>query len=219
MTDLDQLRDDLLAAVAAAAGLDALEAVRVHALGKQGAVTGAAQDAGRHDARGASGAGPAHPRPARGGHRRDRGAQGAARARRARRAAGARDARHDAAGRRGADGHGPSGQPGDGRTGRDLRRSRLRGRDRARDRGRLAQFHRAQHSRDPSGAGDARHLLFPGRRGRRAQDAAAHAHLAGADPHDGERRSRRSASSRRAAPIAPIRTRPTRRCSIRSRGW
>ena len=40
MTDLDQLRDDLLAAVAAAAGLDALDAVRVHALGKQGAVTG-----------------------------------------------------------------------------------------------------------------------------------------------------------------------------------
>ena len=40
MTDLDQLCDDLLAAVAAAAGLDALDAVRVHALGKQGAVTG-----------------------------------------------------------------------------------------------------------------------------------------------------------------------------------
>lgn len=40
MTDLDQLRGDLLAAIDAAAGLDALEAVRVHALGKQGAVTG-----------------------------------------------------------------------------------------------------------------------------------------------------------------------------------
>lgn len=40
MTDLDKLRDDLLAAVAAAAGLDALDAVRVHALGKQGVVTG-----------------------------------------------------------------------------------------------------------------------------------------------------------------------------------
>jgi phenylalanyl-tRNA synthetase alpha chain len=39
-TDLDQLRGDLLAAIDAAAGLDALEAVRVHALGKQGAVTG-----------------------------------------------------------------------------------------------------------------------------------------------------------------------------------
>lgn len=38
-TDLDQLQTDLIAAVEAAAGLDALEAVRVHALGKQGAVT------------------------------------------------------------------------------------------------------------------------------------------------------------------------------------
>jgi phenylalanyl-tRNA synthetase alpha chain len=40
MTDLDQLRADLLTAVDASAGLDALEAVRVQALGKQGAVTG-----------------------------------------------------------------------------------------------------------------------------------------------------------------------------------
>ncbi len=39
-TDLDQLRADLLGSVDAAASLDALEAVRVHALGKQGAVTG-----------------------------------------------------------------------------------------------------------------------------------------------------------------------------------
>ena len=38
--DLDQLRADLLAAIDASAGVDALEAVRVHALGKQGAVTG-----------------------------------------------------------------------------------------------------------------------------------------------------------------------------------
>jgi phenylalanyl-tRNA synthetase alpha chain len=38
-TDLDQLRQDLLASIDAAAGLDALEAIRVHALGKQGAVT------------------------------------------------------------------------------------------------------------------------------------------------------------------------------------
>jgi phenylalanyl-tRNA synthetase alpha chain len=40
MTDLDQLKADLLAAIDAAAGLDALDAVRVHALGKQGTVTG-----------------------------------------------------------------------------------------------------------------------------------------------------------------------------------
>ena len=40
MTDLDQLRADLLGSVAAADSLDRLEAVRVQALGKQGAVTG-----------------------------------------------------------------------------------------------------------------------------------------------------------------------------------
>ena len=39
-TDLDQLRTDLLASVDAAAGLDALDAIRVLALGKQGTVTG-----------------------------------------------------------------------------------------------------------------------------------------------------------------------------------
>lgn len=39
MTDLDQLKADLLVAIDASAGLDALDAVRVHALGKQGAIT------------------------------------------------------------------------------------------------------------------------------------------------------------------------------------
>jgi phenylalanyl-tRNA synthetase alpha chain len=39
-TDLDQLRTDLLGGIDAAGSLDALDAVRVHALGKQGAVTG-----------------------------------------------------------------------------------------------------------------------------------------------------------------------------------
>lgn len=39
MSDPDTLRDDLLAAIAAAPALDALEAVRVEALGKQGRVT------------------------------------------------------------------------------------------------------------------------------------------------------------------------------------
>ena len=40
MTDLDHMRDHLLAAIAVSGGLDALEAVRVQALGKQGNVTG-----------------------------------------------------------------------------------------------------------------------------------------------------------------------------------
>ena len=39
-TDLEQLRRDLLASIDAATGLDAVEALRVHALGKQGAITG-----------------------------------------------------------------------------------------------------------------------------------------------------------------------------------
>lgn len=39
-TDLDQLRAELLASIDASPGVDALDAVRVHALGKQGAVTG-----------------------------------------------------------------------------------------------------------------------------------------------------------------------------------
>ena len=39
MTDLDHMREHMLAAVEAAAGLDALDAVRVEALGKQGRVT------------------------------------------------------------------------------------------------------------------------------------------------------------------------------------
>ncbi|AQR74490.1 phenylalanine--tRNA ligase subunit alpha [Sphingomonas sp. LM7] len=39
-TDLEHLRSDLLASIDAASGLDALEALRVHALGKQGAITG-----------------------------------------------------------------------------------------------------------------------------------------------------------------------------------
>ncbi|MAY95775.1 MAG: phenylalanine--tRNA ligase subunit alpha [Nocardioides sp.] len=38
-TDIDQLRQDLLASVDAAMSLDALESLRVHAIGKQGAVT------------------------------------------------------------------------------------------------------------------------------------------------------------------------------------
>ena len=39
MTDLDQMREHMLVAIDAAAGLDALDAVRVEALGKQGRVT------------------------------------------------------------------------------------------------------------------------------------------------------------------------------------
>ncbi|GAA4771701.1 phenylalanine--tRNA ligase subunit alpha [Stakelama sediminis] len=46
-TDIDQLREDVLAAIDVAAGLDALEAVRVHALGKQGSVTAQLKSLGK----------------------------------------------------------------------------------------------------------------------------------------------------------------------------
>ena len=47
MTDIAQLENDLLAAIASAKDEAALETVRVAALGKSGSVIGAAQDA-RH---------------------------------------------------------------------------------------------------------------------------------------------------------------------------
>ncbi len=46
-TDLDTLRGELLAAIDAATALDALEAVRVQALGKQGAITGLLKTLGK----------------------------------------------------------------------------------------------------------------------------------------------------------------------------
>ncbi len=48
--DLDQLKADLLAAIDASAGLDALDAIRVQALGKQGAVTGLLKTLGQMSA-------------------------------------------------------------------------------------------------------------------------------------------------------------------------
>ena len=90
-SDLDQMKQEMLGRIAAAADLPALEAERVAALGKQGAVTGLLKSLGAHDARGAAERGAAHPRPARGGHRGDRGAQGGAGGGRARAPARHRD--------------------------------------------------------------------------------------------------------------------------------
>ncbi|MBR0552896.1 phenylalanine--tRNA ligase subunit alpha [Sphingomonadaceae bacterium LXI357] len=45
--EIDQLREDVLAAIDVAAGPDALEAVRVHALGKQGTVTALLKSLGK----------------------------------------------------------------------------------------------------------------------------------------------------------------------------
>ena len=54
---------------------------------------------------------------------------------------------------------------------------------------------------------------------RRHAPGSPHAYEPGADQDHAQSRSRRFASSRRAASIAATPTRPTRRCSIRSRGW
>ncbi|TPG20539.1 phenylalanine--tRNA ligase subunit alpha [Sphingomonas koreensis] len=46
-SELDQMRENLLGGIAAASGIDALEAVRVHALGKAGAVTALLKSLGK----------------------------------------------------------------------------------------------------------------------------------------------------------------------------
>ena len=89
--------------------------------------------------------------------------------------------------------HRPPGQPGDGRARGDLRRPRLLGRRRARDRGRngiisprstCPRFHPARAMQDTF-------YLEPRDAGRGAARAA-HPHLAGADPGDARRMPRRS---------------------------
>ena len=165
MTDIAKLESDLLAAIASAKDEAGLEAVRVAALGKSGSVIGAAQDARVDDAGRAQGARPGDQRLEGTRHRRDRFGQGRAWRRRARRAAGHRDRRRHAAGARGAGRDRPraSDQPGDRRAHRHLRRHGLRGRGRSRHRDRRLQLHQAKFPGRPSGAGNARHLLFPDR--------------------------------------------------------
>ena len=101
---------------------------------------------------------------------------------------------------------------------RDLRRDGLHGRRRPAYRGRFPQFHRPQHSARASGAAGAGHLLS------RRAPTRPRARCCAPTPRRCRsapcwRRSRRSASSCPAAPSAATTTRPTRRCSIRSRGW
>ena len=80
------------------------------------------------------------------------------------------------------------------------------------------QFHQAEFPARPSGARNARHLLLQPQ-GRRHAQAAAHPHLAGAGAHHAEESAADPRDLPRAAPIAAIPTRPTRRCSIRSKAW
>ena len=195
MSDIAALEPKRSTPIAAAADEAALEAVRVAALGKKRLGHGAAEDAGRHDARRAQGAGPGDQR-AQGP--RQRGAQRAPRraSRAPRSTPGSPPRRVDVtlAGARGAHRNGPhpSDQPGGRRADRDLRRHGLRRRRRAGHRDRRLQLHQAQLPRGPSGPRDARHVLLPAEAGRLA-DAAAHPHLAGAGAHHARRRSRRSA--------------------------
>ena len=81
----------------------------------------------------------------------------------------------------------------------DLPPRRLQRRGGSRGRGRLPQLRGAQHPGQPSGAGDARHVLF------RRRAPAAHAHLAGADPRDAAREA--AAPHDRAGPRLPLRLR------------
>ena len=112
----------------------------------------------------------------------------------------------------------PSAQPGLGRAHHDLRRHGICGRRRPGYRDRRLQLHQAEFPGRPSGAGDARHLLLQSEGGRLAP-VVAHAHLAGAGAHHAEP----EAADPRDLPGPHLSqrfaTRPTRRCSIRSRGW
>ena len=218
MTDLNQLEHDLLTQVDAAGDEAALESVRVSALGKKGSVSELLKTLGAMTPEERKERGPAHQRPARQGAGRHRGQEGHARRGRPRSAARRRAHRRDAAGAGSARSprpHPPD-QPGDRGADGDLRRYGLLRRRGTGYRDGLSQLHGAQLPRGPSGPRDARHLLPRPRREGRAQGAA-HAYLAGADPHDDVARRRRSGSSSRAGPIVTTRTRPTRRCSTRSK--
>ena len=220
MSDPSTLEQEILAAVAGAADEAALEAVRVAALGKSGSVSALLRTLGAMTPEQRKAEGP------RINGLKDRVTEALA-------------ARKDALKHAALDARlntetvdvtlpvreppaevGPhsSDQPGDRRTDRDLRRHGLRGRRRAGHRDRRSQLHQAQFSRGPSGPGDARHVLSS-IRSRTARAAAAHAHLAGAGPHDAEP----EAADPRHHPgphlSQRLATRPTRRCSTRSRAW
>ena len=94
-------------------------------------------------------------------------------------------------------------------------RARLRGRRRPGDRARLLQLHRPEPPGRPPGAAAPGHLLHPVPPRR----AAAHPHLADADPGDGDAGARRSSSSSPARSTGATPTPPTARCSTRWRGW
>ena len=158
-------------------------------------------------------------------------AQGRAGGRRAGRPARRRPARPHPARAAAPQGLGASDHAGDGRDDRHLRRDGLRRRRGPGHRGRLPQLHGPELPAPPPGAGDARHLL-PSARTRDGERKLLRTHTSPVQVRTMQRTnapparrgspsaaSRRSASSRPAAPIAATATPPTPRCSTRSRGW
>jgi phenylalanyl-tRNA synthetase alpha chain len=163
MVEITSLRAALTAEIDAAASLDAIEVVRVKALGKASEIAALMKTLGGMSPEQRQEEAPRiHGLRAEiaDAHRRE---EGRTRGRRARRAPRHRAARHDAARARRAAGHRPPGQPGDGRTRRNLRRSRLRGRHRVPRSRTTGTISPRSTSRKSSGARDARHLLLPRR--------------------------------------------------------
>ena len=162
MTDLASLRAETLAAIAAAQDEAALEAARVAALGKKGAISALLATLGKMspDERKSAGRGDqrAEGRGDRRARRAPRDAEGLALEARLKsesldvtlpvRAAGDRDRPH------------PSDQPGLRRGDGDLRRHGLFDRRRAGHRERRLQFHQAELPARPSRARNARHVLL-----------------------------------------------------------
>ena len=218
MKDVDAIVAEAAAQFAAIRDLPQLENAKARYLGKTGRAHRVPEGAREASARGK--ARPRQPRST--PPRRDRGGARAAprgdRAGEARRAARRGGARRHAAGPRPRARRHPSDQPHLAADRGDLRLDRLRRRRRARDRDRLVQLHRAQQPGEPSGALDAGHVLRRGPGQHRPAAPAAHAHQpdagalrAHAQAADQGDRARAHLSRRHA-------TRPTRRCSTRSRG-
>ena len=204
--------------IAGADDLAALEQVRVAVLGKKGRIAELMQTLGTLPPEERKALRPVGQRAQGARQRGARGAQGRARRRGAVAAARQRARRRHAAGAARPDRRRPhpSRQPGLRRVRRDLRRHGLRRRRRSRHRDRRPQLHQAQHPARASGAPGARHVL-PAAEGRRLAAACCARTRARCRSAPCWRRSRRSASSRRAASIAATATRRTRRCSTRSR--
>ena len=215
--EVERMRDDALAAIAAAATLDELKTLRADHAGDRSPLALANREIGSLPPQARKEAG-----------MRVGQARGAVNKALAERLAAARGRARGAHARRGDRRRHPADRPrpprvaspdhadvGAGR--RRLRRDGLGGRRGAGHRGRVAQLRRPQPRSRPPGADHAGHLLD---RAGRERHGPAHPHLAGAGPHHAHPG---ATDLRRRAPggsSAPTSTTPrTARCSTRSRGW